>query len=235
MKKLLITIAALAGLAAVSAGRTLQTPAGSGLKSEVDTVVPTLSIEYVFENMPSLTLDLLGKSSRLDLLDYYAVDSIADVVNSMGGRSHLVRPVTDDYIKVQITPVTTLAIKLFSYGMQQLIMTSYTIGDSLQASDSEIRFYDKDMQLLDRDKFIKLATMPDFFNFKGVDKNTQKELLDLVPFPTVEYILEPGSDKICARFTSGEFLGKETLDRITPYLQRERWYKWNGHKFKMLK
>ena len=189
----------------------------------------------VFVDMPAQTLDLLSTSSRLDLLDYYAADSIADVVNSMEGLSHLIPPVTDNYLKVQVTPVTSLTIKILPYGKGNIAATVYTIGDSLQAADTEIRFYDEKMVELDRSKFIKLLTTPDFFNFKGVDSETRKALLDLVPFPTVEYILEPEGNRLQAHLTSGEFLGKETLEKIGPYLVRDRYFNWDGKKFKLLK
>lgn len=189
----------------------------------------------VFVRLPPSTLSLLTSSERLDLLDYYNADSIADVVNVMEGFSHLIRPLTNNYLKLQVTPASTLTVKILPYGKKQVAVTAYTVGDSLQAADTDLKFFDEDMTQLDTKKFIRPATMADFFNFKGVDSNTRKELLDLVPFATVEYTFEPGSNRLHARMTAGEFLGKETNDKITPYLQRDRYYKWTGKKFQLEK
>lgn len=185
--------------------------------------------------MPAQTLDLLTTSMRLDLLDYYRADSIYRVPNAMEGLSYLHRPLTKDYVKVQVTPVTTLTIRILPHRRDRIAVTTYTIGDSLQAADSDIRFYDSNMQELKRDKFIKLATTEDFLDFEGVDHKTRKELAALIPFPTVEYTLSPDSGELHARLTSGEFLGKETLDKITPYLRRDRVYVWTGSKFEIKK
>ena len=244
MKKLLLTIAAAIFAAALLPGRT-PVPgapfAGMDADLDEDTIVidsldsNAFNAMVAFIEMPAQTLDLLNTSSRLDLLDYYAADSIANVVNSMDGLSHLVRPLTENYLKVQVTPVTTLAIKILPFGKQKIAAISYTIGDSLQAADSDLKFFDENMTELNRTKFITPATTGDFFNFRGVDSKTRKELLDLVPFPTVEYTFDPATEQLHARLTSGEFLGKETVKKISPYLRRDRVYNWDGKKFKLLK
>lgn len=195
----------------------------------------TLTASSALVRMPAQTLDLLTTSMRLDLLDYYRADSIYRVPNAMEGLSYLHRPLTKDYVKVQVTPVTTLTIRILPHRRDRIAVTTYTIGDSLQAADSDIRFYDSNMQELKRDKFIKLATTEDFLDFEGVDHKTRKELAALIPFPTVEYTLSPDSGELHARLTSGEFLGKETLDKITPYLRRDRVYVWTGSKFEIKK
>jgi len=195
----------------------------------------TLTASGALVRMPAETLDLLTTTMRLDLLDYYRADSIYRVPNTMNNLSYLHRPLTSDYLKVQVTPVTTLTIKIFPFRKTRIAVTSYTIGDSLQATDSDIRFYDSDMHELKRDKFIKLASTEDFLRLDGIDHKTRKELTDMIPFPTVEYTLYPDSGELHARLTSGEFLGKETLDKITPYLRRDRVYAWTGSKFVMKK
>lgn len=239
MKKLLLILAISCALVPALRG---QKSGEAEIGKEVAAELPAVagdSVSFdapsVFVDLPAGTLDLLTLSERLDLLDYYKVDSIAEVVNVMEGFSHLVRPVTDDYLKVQITPVSTLTVKILPAGKSKIAVAAYTVGDSIEASDTDLKFFDEKLVELPAGRFIKLASTEDFFNFKGVDKSTRKELLDLVPFPTVEYSFEPGSDRLHAHLTVHEFLGKETLDKISPYLQRDRWYKWNGKKFRMEK
>lgn len=193
----------------------------------------TLTASDALVGMPAETLDLLTTSMRLDLLDYYRADSIYRVQNTLGGQSHLLRPLTQEYLKVRLTSASTLTIKILPYRNSRIAVTSHTIGDTITAADSEIRFYDRDMRELKRDKFIKLATIEDFLKLDGVGRKTRKELTDLIPFPTIEYTLFPDSGELHAVLTVGEYLSKEALDKITPYLRRDRVYIWTGRKYEI--
>lgn len=224
--KTLINIAASAALLAASA-----LPAASATPSPA--LTDTVTASDAFVAMPAQTLDLLTRSMRLDMLEYWKIDSIADIANTMEGFSHLCRPVTDDWLKVQVTPVTTLTIRMLPTRKGRIAATVYTIGDSLQAADSEIRFYDAEMNELKRDRFIKTPSSEDFFDFKGVDHKLRKELLSLVPFPTVEYTLSPDGTDLKARLTVGKYMGREDLEKITPYLRRDRVYHWTGSRYIM--
>lgn len=224
--KTLIIIAASAALLAASA-----LPAASATPSPA--LADTVTASDAFVAMPAQTLDLLTRSMRLDMLEYWKIDSIAEIANTMEGFSHLCRPVTDDWLKVQVTPVTTLTIRMLPTRKGRIAATVYTIGDSLQAADSEIRFYDAEMNELKRDRFIKTPSSEDFFDFKGVDHKLRKELLSLVPFPTVEYTLSPDGTDLKARLTVGKYMGREDLEKITPYLRRDRVYHWTGSKYIM--
>lgn len=205
-------------------------PAGAAETAAAD----TLTASDALVRMPARTLDILTTGMRLDLLDYYRADSIYRVPNALEGFSYLHRPLTDDYVKVQVTPVTTFTVRLLPlHKDKRLIVTAYTIGDSLQAADSEIRFYDTDLNELKRDKYLKIASTEDFFDFKGVDHKTRKELLRMVPFPTVEYTLSPDGTDLKARLTVGEFLGREVLEKIEPYLRRDRVYRWTGSRYEL--
>lgn len=230
MKKITLTLlAAIAGIFVSVSAQEL--PGDLGKPSEGNTI----SASSAFVSMPARTLQLLNRSARLDMLDWYHADSIADVFNLMEGMSHLYRPVTNDYLKVQITPVSTLEIRVLPSNKGSVVATSYTLGDSLQSADSDIRFYSDMMTELKRDKYLKLAQPEDFFDFTGVSKSERKELLDLIPFPTVEYKLSPDSDTLLATFTVGEYLSQEDMARLKPYLRREREYHWNGKKYEMTK
>lgn len=224
--KTLINIAASAALLAASA-----LPAASATPSPA--LTDTVTASDAFVAMPAQTLDLLTRSMRLDMLEYWKIDSIADIANTMEGFSHLCRPVTDDWLKVQVTPVTTLTIRMLPTRKGRIAATVYTIGDSLQAADSEIRFYDAEMNELKRDRFIKTPSSEDFFDFKEVDHKLRKELLSLVPFPTVEYTLSTDGTDLKARLTVGKYMGREDLEKITPYLRRDRVYHWTGSRYIM--
>ncbi len=191
-----------------------------------------LTASTVFSELPISVLDLVDKSRRLDMLDYYAVDSIAEVPNNMEGLSHL-DTVTPAYLNVVLTPVTELAVKILPGKKEPVILTAYTIGDMDQAYDTDLRFFDADYNELDRDKLIKLATLDNFFDYP--DKETKNLVASLVPFPTVRYQPEPDGTGMSAELTVGQFMSSEDYARISKFLRGKLHYKWNGSKFNLEK
>ncbi|MDE5796892.1 MAG: DUF3256 family protein, partial [Muribaculaceae bacterium] len=66
----------------------------------------TISARRAFVELPATTLDLLPHDTRLDMLDYFDVDSIYRAPNTMDGRSWL-ETVTPNYVKLVMTSVST--------------------------------------------------------------------------------------------------------------------------------
>ena len=174
-------------------------------------VADTLTASRVFADLPISVLDLVDRSRRLDMLDYYAADSIAKIPNAMEGLSYL-DTVTPDYLKVVLTPVTTLGVKVLPGKKGDVILTAYTIGDKDQAYDTDLRFYDSSYQEIDRKKFMKLATLDDFFDYP--DKAVKELVARLVPFPTVLYEPEAGGSGMSAQLTVGQFMSADDYARI---------------------
>lgn len=232
MKKLISIAALLVLLISV-----VPTRAGSPAHGD-DAVTKTADIFTVsdaFVRLPAKTLDLLSTSMRKDLLDYYRNDSICKVRNTMEGESYLIAPITDNYLQVCLTPVTVLTMRLLPSKKGPVVMTLYTTGDSLQAHDTEICFYDMRMKELKREKIIKPVSPEHFINTGNRDRHEREELCSLIPFTTVEYSMPATGDTLTARLTAGEYLGRETMEKLTPHLISERQYVWNGSKFKLVK
>lgn len=192
----------------------------------------TLTASDVFVSMPISVLDLLDRSRRLDMLDYYAADSIAKVPNAMEGVSFLDK-VTPDYLKANLTPVTTIAIKVLPSKSGDMVMTAYTIGDKDQAYDTDLRFFNSTYQELKRDKYIKIATLDDFFDYP--DKDAKKLVAELVPFPTVRYEPDPTGTGMTAQLTVGQFMSADDYARIKSFMRPQLHYRWNGSKFNLEK
>lgn len=209
---------------------------------EVDYFVDSVSaVEYplakdVFVNAPISTLDLLHTRARLDMIDYYEqADSLLQMPNAMDGVSYICRPINDDCITIQLTPVSSLSIKILPYKKNYIAVTCYTVGDSTQAYDTQLRFFDAiHYNELDADKYIKLLEKEDFFDFKGLSKKERNELLELVPFLTVKYEVSTGVAELVATFTADTYMSEEAKKRIEPYLVRTRRLLWNKDKFRLV-
>ena len=192
----------------------------------------TLNAGEVFVNLPLKTLDILSKSRRMDMLDYYAADSIYKAPNGMEGLSELVE-VTPDFLEVKITPVTAMQIVMLRSGKGPAAMVLYTIGGDGQAADTDVAFFDGNMQELPRKKYLEYPEIIDFFNVP--DKDVRKRIEELVPFPTIEVSAAPGTTDLTARLTVGEFMGRENYDYIKKYLKPELRFRWNGKRYEMVK
>ncbi len=192
----------------------------------------TLTASDAFVALPISVLDLLDRSRRLDMLDYYAADSIAKVPNAMEGLSYLDK-VTPDYLKANLTPVTTIAVKVLPSKNGDIVMTAYTIGDKDQAYDTDLRFFGSGYQELKRDKYIRIATLDDFFDYP--DKAAKKLVAELVPFPTVRYEPDPTGTGMTAQLTVGQFMSADDYARIKSFMRPQLHYRWDGSKFNLEK
>lgn len=192
----------------------------------------TITASEAFVELPISVLDLIDKSRRMDMLDYYAADSIAKIPNVMEGLSFLDK-VTRDYVKANLTPVSTITVKVLPLKRGEVVMTAYTIGDKDQAYDTELRFYDSNYTELKTAKFIKPATLDDFFDYP--DKESKKRVAKLVPFPTVRYEPDVNGTGMSAELTVGQFMSADDYASIKPLLKPRLHYKWTGSKFNLEK
>ena len=199
-----------------------------GAKENADTLLAS----DVFVNLPLKNLDILSKSTRLDMLDYYAVDSIYKARNGMEGLSELVK-VTPDYLDVKITPVTSMQILLLHTKKGPSSVVLYTVGGEGQSKDTDVTFFAEDMRELPREKYLEYPDILDFFDVE--DKEAKKKIEDLVPFPTIEFTTVPESTDLTASLTVGEYMGKENYEYIKKYMKPALQFRWNGKKYELVK
>ena len=186
-----------------------------------------LTASKVFAEAPLEVLDMLRPSTRLDMLDYYnQADSILTATNALGGESRLVQ-VAPDYLKVEVTPVSTLEIKILRSGRKETVMTLYTVGEEGAARDTEVRFFDSDMKPLDRRKLLKAPKLADFFALKGSGVS-EEELAGKIPFMAVEYKSGPGEAPLKATLTALGVISREDMEILSPLLSPPLEAPWKG-------
>lgn len=194
----------------------------------------TISIRRAFVDLPVNVLDLLNRTTRLDMLDYYDVDSIYSAPNTMEGISRL-DTVAPDYLKLQLTDVSTLAIKLLKDKKgRDIVMTLYTIGGQGQAPDTEVCFFDASLQELQKDKYFKLPQLSDFFSIPKGSATTMKEIKEMVPFPTMEYFAYSGSDVVDVKLTIEAYVDQDDYNIMKLFLLPTVAYRWDGSRFKKI-
>lgn len=189
-----------------------------------------LTARRVFAEAPLEIIDMIRPTSRLDMLDYYTeADSILTVPDALGGDSRI-ETMTDDYMRVAVTPVSTLEIKILPHKKDFIAMTLYTVGGDSIAEDTEVAFYDADLKPLPRDKFLKQPTPMSFFNIKDAGV-TESDLREWIPFRTVAYTTGPGDEPLTATLTVLRALPEEVRTRLGKAALPSRTALWTG-KFK---
>lgn len=129
-----------------------------------------LTARAVFENLQSPSLEILKRTTRLDMLDYWDADSIYKAQNALGGLSWI-EELTSDFAKIRISPVSTVEIKLLPYKKDRIVMTVYTIGDESQAEDSGVDFYDTSLSPLKQKNISRFLISSVFLIFrKGLSR-----------------------------------------------------------------
>lgn len=230
------------GLAALALLLTGILPAGAAAPEEVvvaDTVLavesPVENVREAFLRMPADRIDILDRSARLDMLEYLKVDSLCRITNDLQGMSVILPPVTSTFLKVQLTPVSAVAIKELPYKGKKIFAVSNTVAPEPGSADSELHFFDCQMKPMRADKMLKTPSLRDFLSLDNVDSSTRRELESLVPFPTIEYAFSPDSGTVTATLTSEGNMSREDFAKLEPYLRSTRIYRWDGHSFRLEK
>lgn len=194
--------------------------------------VPAPTPKEVFTNLQTQPLEILKKTIRLDMLDYWDADSVFKARNVMNGESWI-ENMSDNYAKIRITPVSSLEIKILPVKKgEPIVMTIYTIGGNGQAKDSSVDFFDSSLKPLKDNELLKTPILKDFLS---IPKGSSMKVSDLekeLPFTTIEYSASAESDDVLARLTVSDFLGKEESERITPFILPHITLRWDGRKLK---
>lgn len=157
----------------------------------------TLTARQAFLLVPDSLLDLLPVTTRSVMAEKYRPDSTIYVRNALGGRS-AVEAMDSTYIRVRLTAVSTMQLKVLPGRKDDSIIgMAYTISGP--EADSELFFFDSNMQPMRTSAIVKALTMKDFFNGSG---KQLREVEDAIPFPCVEYSFSPADTGLTATLTN---------------------------------
>lgn len=187
---------------------------------------------YVFEKIYTPALEILPPSTRLDMLDYWDVDSVYKASNVMEGLSWL-ESVSPDYLKVRITSVSTLEIKILPEKKGKIALTIYTVGDDVQAQDSQLKFYDSSLAELPSQKFIEMPRVKNFFEIPKGSATKMKEIEEMIPFPTIAFNADPENLNLTARLTVEKYINQDDWNIAKLFVKPHITFEWNKDKYKL--
>lgn len=196
----------------------------------------TLSACYVFTELESPALELLSKSTRLDMLAYADEGRQYDALNEMKGIANL-ETLEDKYAKVKVSGVSKVEIMTLPYKKGGAAALIYTVGS--EGAESELLMYDSQLRPLNADKFFTPPVLKDFVAPEyQKDKKVLAELGQLLPFIASRYEFEPSTGNLRACLSVKDIAGEEDYAKALPYLSdgtgdkpRVLIYEWNGKKF----
>ena len=220
-------LSGMLGRGLLIAAMAFSTSTGFSRQAPDSVAAEPLTARVAFTELQSPALEILKRTTRLDMLDYWDADSIYKAKNAVMGLSWI-ETLSPDYIKVRLSEVSFCEIKLLPEKNGRIVMTIYTVGDSVQAPDSQVDFYDTSLRPLDRKKYFKAPDLKDFFEIPKGSMTSMKEIREMVPFPTVEYSANAENNSISARLTVGEFMNLDDYNIVKLFLKPEITLEWKG-------
>lgn len=206
-----------------------------GVPTSAETLTDSIfNARKVFEKIHTSALEILAPSTRLDMLDYWDVDSVYKASNAMEGLSWL-ENVTTDYLKVRVTSVSMFEIKILPEKKGKVVMTVYTVGDDIQAQDSQVRFYDEKLTELPTDKYLVMPQVKDFFEIPKGSLTKMKEIEQMIPFPTIAFSANPDNDNLEARLTVSQYINEDDWNIAKLFAKPYITLQWKKDKYKVEK
>lgn len=185
-------------------------------------VVPMLAqdMKTVFVAMPDSIAPLLTKVNREDCIDFLASNMAAKVQTRFGSVAEM-KVLTDDYTLMQISPVSTMELKLLPLNdSTKVICMVKTV--SATASDSDVRFYTSDWkEKLDARSFFSKPQASDFFLPTGSLTDEEALLVKKADMHLMKASLSKDSATLAFAYTTPDYLNKEDREKLSPYLRKE--------------
>lgn len=188
-----------------------------------------------FAALPDSITPLLPQNVRLDMIDYARAEIMMSVKNAMDAYSRI-DSISARYLKAVVTTVSNIQVGVYGEGKgKQIVVVDYTISPRDAAADSELLFYNTDMQPIPVKKVMKLPDSEDFIAIPKGSHADKKELARQIPFSTVAYAIDPTAGTLTATLTADAAMTLESLNILKPFLNRTLVYHWTGKKFELQK
>ena len=119
-----------------------------------------IKMHDVIRSMPDSIVPYLTQNNRLDMLDFHDNHMSAEITNSFGGKSKLVR-LTDSYALILLNDASQMELRLLNDSSmtdvtRQVICVVRTMGTTQK--ESVILFFDPQWKPLSTDKYLQLPS-----------------------------------------------------------------------------
>lgn len=176
-------------------------------------------MKSLFIAMPDSLAPLLTKVNKEDFGDFLASNMKAEVKNRLGKSSEMLK-LTDDYLNLKMSESSEVQMKLLSVNDSvKVICVVHTYKGP--APDSSIRFYNTQWEELPLGDYLTLPVENDFYKatIAEADKETVRNLRRQADMFLCVACLSEQDDTLQFRYSTPDYLDKETADKLKPYLE----------------
>ena len=189
-------------------------------------------MKSVFVAMPDSIAPLLTQTNKEDCIDFLDSYMKAEVTNRLGGKTEM-KVLTEDYVFMQMTPNSTLEMKLLPVNdSTKVVCMVKTVCAS--ACNSDIKFYASDWSKeLEAKDFLLKPSADAFF----LPNDTLPEEGVLIRKKADMHLMKASLSKDDASlsfiYTTPDYLNKEDREKLLPYLRKEPIvFRWQDGKFR---
>ena len=189
-------------------------------------------MKSVFVAMPDSIAPLLTQTNKEDCIDFLDSNMKAEVTNRLGGKTEM-KVLTEDYVFMQMTPNSTLEMKLLPVNdSTKVVCMVKTVCAS--ACNSDIKFYASDWSKeLEAKDFLLKPSADAFF----LPNDTLPEEGVLIRKKADMHLMKASLSKDDASlsfiYTTPDYLNKEDREKLLPYLRKEPIvFRWQDGKFR---
>ncbi len=184
------------------------------------------SMDSLFASMPPGLLPFVNRDNRLDCLDLYNNKMRAEVQNELGEKTRLVEK-TDDYLRLEISKVSRMELKLLRQDGDTLVGMIHTV--MAPNADSRVRFYTTAWQPVTDVKLPKPDSDAFWHKPDSVSVDRFQHWKSAVDTSWVAASFSAGSPELTYTL-SIESVRSDWRDRIAACLQKQV-YSWDGKEF----
>lgn len=183
-----------------------------------------------FKNMPDSLSPLLTSVNRADCIDFLESKMKAEVTNRFGGKSEMTE-LSPDYIRMQMTSQSSWQMKLLATSdSTKVICTVSTV--CAPACDSDVHFYTTKWEELSASSFLTSPVMSDFLSLPDTVQNYEiRDAGERADMLLMKADLSAEDSTLTFTFATTEYLDKEVVEKLKPYLRRPIVYVWKESSF----
>lgn len=185
----------------------------------------------VLKQMPDTVISYLSTNNKLDMIDFIDSHMKANVTNAFDGTTTL-DTLTNDYLKISLTPASTLEMRLLPFGNTgagaagQVVCMVVTYGDGVK--ESEVRFYSTEWNLLsDIDNPISHDKL---LRYAASDPAVGGDVHKIGDFLCAEASLSPSDCVLVVKLALPVYVADNKI--YTKSLDVSKTFKWDGGAFK---
>lgn len=173
----------------------------------------------VFVNLPDSIEPLLTKVNREDCIDFLDSNMKAQVRNRFDSPAEL-KELTNDYLQMQLTDVSTLEMKLLPLKDSVMVVALIkTVCSS--ACDSHIRFFDTSWNELDASDFFSLPSQDLFYLPKDSVDADFDDIRSEADVYLIKLAFSSNNSSLTVTYTTPDYLNKDNREKLALYLKKQ--------------